>query len=191
MRWGLFLALFAGLWPLGAAAQDLARVPFSMPLAQTGIVVIDMERLFAESDYGEQVSAEVQRRSAALQAENDRLAGELEQEVAALTLRRQELEPEAFRAEAAAFDLRVQKIRAEQDAKEAAVSDFVSTSQERFLASVSPLLTDLMRARGASVIMEQRQVFLADPALDITGAAIAAVDAELASGTLKIPELAP
>lgn len=191
MRWGLFLALFAGLWPLAAAAQDLVRVPFSMPLAQTGIVVIDMERLFAESDYGGQVSAAVQARSAALQVENDRLAAELEQEVATLTLRRQELEPEAFRAEAAAFDLRVQKIRAEQDAKEAAVSDFVSTSQERFLASVSPLLTDLMRARGASLIMEQRQVFLADPALDITGAAIAAVDAELASGTLKIPELTP
>lgn len=188
LRRALLLALLAS-GPL--AAQDLSRLPLSPSRSPVGILVVDMERLFAQSAYWAEVNALVEARSTALNTENDRLQTELEAEVEALTVQRQELAPEAFRAAAAAFDEKVQAIRAAQDAKQAAIEAMVSTSQERFVASVNPVLERLMRTRGALLVLDQQLVRISDPMLDITDAAIAAVDRELAEGGLKIPDFAP
>ncbi|SDE10272.1 OmpH family outer membrane protein [Limimaricola pyoseonensis] len=183
---GLCLALSAG----PAMAQ---RVADARPVADTqaapapapavsAVLVIDTERLFAETRFGQRIARELQQDSEALAEENRALEAELTAEEQSLTERRADMTPEAFRAEAEAFDAKVQQIRRERDARERALQQEIAQSRERFLAAAGPTLGEVMIARGASVMLDRRAVFLSTGAVDATDAAIAALDAAVGDG---------
>ncbi|GAD56554.1 OmpH family outer membrane protein [Limimaricola cinnabarinus] len=161
------------------------------PAAQGGVVVLDTDRLFAESLFGQALATDLQAETEALIEENRRIEAELTAEEQSLTRRRPGMEPAAFREEAEAFDARVQEIRRERDAKERALQLEAAAGRERFLAAIGPTLGQVMMARGAAVILDRRAVFLSTGAVDVTDAAIAAVDAEIGNGSdLPVPEAA-
>lgn len=151
-------------------------------LVRSPILTINPDRLFSESLYGQRVSDEVQQASENLAAENRRIEAELTAKERSLTERRPEMDPEAFRAEAEAFDTRVQRIRNEQDAKENDLQDIVQRGQAAFRDAVRPILGQLMLERGAAVLVDRRSVVLGVGAIDITDEAITRVDAELGDG---------
>ncbi|MCP1169640.1 OmpH family outer membrane protein [Limimaricola litoreus] len=153
-----------------------------------GIVVLDTERLFAESLFGLRLAEMLQAETEALIEENRRIEAELTAEEQALTRRRPGMDPVAFREEAEAFDAKVQQIRRERDAKERALQQEASAGRERFLAAIGPTLGEVMMARGAAVILDRRAVFLSTGAVDVTEAAIAAIDAEIGDGSDLAPE---
>ncbi|MEM9973845.1 MAG: OmpH family outer membrane protein [Pseudomonadota bacterium] len=166
---GLSAALLWG----AAGAQD----------AESPVLVLDPERLFEQSVWGQQALARIEAESAALVAENRRIEAELIAEERALTEQRLTLSVEEFRALADTFDEKVQRLRAEQDAKTREVQSLREEEQERFFALIAPILSDLVRSRGATVVLDRRSVFLAASAADITEEAIAAVDAQLGQTT--------
>jgi Skp family chaperone for outer membrane proteins len=133
------------------------------------------------------VTAEVKRDAAALEAENQQIEDQLTAEERSLTERRPTMEVEDFRVEAEAFDARVQAIRAEQDAKERALQQAVTEGRSKFLEAARPILAQIMIESGAAVVLDLRSVFLGVGAVDITDAAIKAVDAALGDGT-AIPD---
>lgn len=163
----LRLVLLAGaLWSAPFAwAQDIQ-------LPQSPILTVDSEALFSQSTFGRQVAQELAAEESVLLAENRRIQAELTEEERVLTEKRSEMEPDAFRAVAEAFDARVVQIRKEQDAKAADLELRRQREQEAFIRVASPILTSLMRQAGASVILERREVLLGDPAMDITAVAI-------------------
>ncbi len=168
---GLAAALLCG----GAVAQE----------ATTPVLVLDPERLFEQSAWGQAALSRIEAESAALVAENRRIEAELIAEERALTEQRATMEVEDFRALADTFDEKVQRLRAEQDAKTRGVQSLREEEQERFFGLIAPILSDLVRSRGATVVLDRRSVFLAVTAADITEEAIAAVDAQLGQGTLE------
>lgn len=178
----VFALVLAAMGPGCAAAQDTAQAPRRI---QSPVLTIDVERLFAETLFGQRVNEDLRRRGAALQAENERLTAELTARERSLTERRPTMDPEAFRAEADAFDADVQRIRAEQDAKEAALQAAFDEERQRFLAAVTPVLVRLMIERGAVVVIERRDVFLSVGLVDITDDAVAAIDAEMGDGRVS------
>jgi len=123
-----------------------------------------------------------------LRDENRRIEAALTAEEQSLTERRPTMTPEAFRAEADAFDERVQGIRTAQDAKERALQNGVTDGRDQFLAVAAPVLGQMMRDAGAAVILDRRTVFLALSAVDITDEAIAAIDAAIGDGGDLAPE---
>ncbi len=170
------LALAAGA---PVAAQ---QAPLGMGQAQSAVLTIDSERLFNESLFGQRIADEFRVATEALAAENRSIEAELTAEEQALTDRRADMDPDMFRAEADAFDGRVQVIRSEQDTKERALQDRLTEGRDTFLSAAAPVLGDLMQGAGASVILDRRSVFLALGAVDITDAAIAAIDAAIGDG---------
>ncbi|MBP1804254.1 OmpH family outer membrane protein [Rubellimicrobium aerolatum] len=182
----LIAAALLTLAPLGAGAQE----GFALGQVQSPVLTIVAERLLAETRYGRRLAADLRLRSEALAAENERLAAQLTAEERALTERRPAMEIEAFRAEAEAFDARVQSIRAAQDAKEAELQDAATRSRSVFLDTVKPVLDRLMIDSGAAVILERRDVFLSVGLVDVTDAAITAIDEQIGDGTGR-PEAAP
>jgi Skp family chaperone for outer membrane proteins len=175
-----FLLLWLALALPAAAqvwAQDLAPGQLRSP-----VLTIDTDRLWADTAYGRRLQADLLGRTEALRAENARIAAELTAEERSLTERRPSMDPEAFRAEADAFDARVQRIRAEQDAKERELEQAVAAARQAFLGAVAPTLGRLMAESGAAVILDRRQVFLSANVVDITDEAIAAIDRDLGSG---------
>ena len=115
----------------------------------------------------------------ALSAENDRIVEALTEEERSLTERRPRMTPEAFRAEAEAFDTKVQEIRRARDAKEVALQNARGTAREQFFEQTRGLIGGLMVERGGAVILDRRTVFLALSAIDITQDSITLIDATL------------
>lgn len=153
------------------------------------VLTIEADRLFAETLFGERIRAQVGAAADALAVENRGIEAMLQEEVDSLTERRPTMEVAAFRAEAEAFDARVQAIRAAQDAKERALNLALGEGREAFLEAATPVLGQLMIDSGAVVILDRRSVFLGVGLIDVTDAAVAAIDAALGEGDWTAPDL--
>jgi len=167
-------AVLLALVPLPAAAQGPA------PLA---VATLDQEALFLQSAFGRRVTRELERDRDALTAENRAIEADLIDEERALIDRRAELPPAEFAPLAEAFDTKVERIRREQDRKGRALQVQFEQARQRFLSEIGPVLTDLLRARGAQVLLDRAAVLIAVEGVDITAAAIAAIDARLGDGS--------
>ena len=69
------------------------------------ILIVDSDRLYFETQYGLRLARDLAAQQAEVQLENDKIVETLTEEERSLTLRRPDMTPEAFRAEADAFDL--------------------------------------------------------------------------------------
>lgn len=172
------LLLIAGGVSFGtrpAKAQDFGRVV-------SPIVTLDRDRLFAGTLYGQRVNRELESASTAMAAETRAIEAALEAEELALTEQRKTLEPEAFRELASAFDDKVQALRAEREAAEADLLGQIEAAQTAFFNRIGPVLGQLVRERGAVLIVDRRAVLLSATDVDITSDAIARIDAVLGEG---------
>ncbi|MEI4470286.1 OmpH family outer membrane protein [Frigidibacter sp. MR17.24] len=189
------LVAAAALWPLrppGAAAQsvDFGSGAFSLgaavdgpaPAAPAPLLILDEERLFTQSRWGRRVQAEFDADAADLQAENRRLESDLATEERSLADRRPTMPADSFRAAADSFDERVVGIRQAQEAKARALTSRRDAERRAFFSAAVPALRDLLRQRGAAAIVDARVVLLSLNSLDVTDAAVQAVDARLGDG---------
>ncbi len=151
-------------------------------MAQSAILTIETDRMFSDSAFGRRTANEIEADSAVLAAENRRIEADLMAEEKELTARRAEIEPEAFRTLADAFDKKVQSIRKTQDAKARALNQRADKARVEFLNTARPVLEALMRESGAGVILERSSVFLSSNATDITDRAIRRIDAAIGDG---------
>jgi Skp family chaperone for outer membrane proteins len=162
-----------------AAAQETGS---SDPEAVSGILILNQERLFARSLFGQRIQRELEDASARLAAENRRIEARLTEEELDLTELRGTIEAEEFRALADAFDSRVEVIRAEQEAKARNLTGQADAAQSLFFESVAPILLEIVRDRNAAVLVDSRSVLLSADRVDVTEAAIAAIDETLGEG---------
>lgn len=188
------VALLPAARLLALTISVLVAVSGNAPAQQLGLVkspilTIESDRLFAESDFGRRVARELETASGILATENRRIEAELTTEEQELTDRRPQMEPEAFRALADAFDEKVQQIRRTQDAKARKLNSQGESDRVTFLQGVRPVLESLMREAGAAVILERSSVFLSANATDVTDLAISRVNEVLGDGTR--PDIEP
>ena len=175
-------AVFAAAGPASVAfAQDKA--------AQSAVLTVDPERLFAESRFGKAAVARLEASQQALLAENKKLEIALEAEEKDLTERRPSLPAPDFRKLADAFDQKAEEIRAARLAKSRSLTTLRDEDRQKFLGAIVPILGDLMGEMGALVVLDKKSVFLSFERVDITDLAIARIDAAL--GDDLQPKLAP
>ena len=170
-------ALVLALYGAGVRAQDISAQP---PQAPAQLLLIDQDRLFSGSVFGQAVGGVIDRVGRDLSAQNREIEDVLTQEEQRLTELRSSLSIEDFRLRAAEFDARVVEIRSEQDAKNRALGAYAEAARQRFLEIMGPILIDLVQRSGAEVLMDRRAVIFARDDIDITDEAIAAIDAALA-----------
>jgi hypothetical protein len=103
-------------------------------------------------------SGSSRKASARLAAENRRIEAALTDEELELTQLRETTEADAFREMADAFDTRVEAIRAAQEAKARNLTEQADSAQAQFFERVAPILLDIVRDRGAAVLMDSRAV---------------------------------
>ena len=158
-------------------------LPVSAQQTSPPVLIVDSERLFVETLYGQRLSSELATQAAALQAENDRIVESLTLEERSLTVRRPEMDPQEFRAEAEAFDRKVQDVRRVRDAKNVELQVANAEARSRIEQRVQGIVANIMIERGAVLVLEQRNVVLSVRAANITDDAIVRIDAELGNGT--------
>ena len=147
------------------------------------VLIIDSDELYNDTLYGRRLAAELSALQAEFQAENDRIAETLREEELSLTERRPQMTREAFQAEADAFDAKVQEVRRARDAKNVELQAAERTARLTFQNRVQGIVADVMIERGASLVMEQRNVVLSVRAANITDDVIVRIDAQLGDGT--------
>lgn len=146
------------------------------------VLIIDSDRLYAETLYGRRLEAELAAEISEVQEENDRIAETLREEELSLTERRPDMEPEAFREEARAFDDKVQEVRRSRDAKAAELQAKRAAARSRFEEQVQGIVANVMLERSAVMVMEQRNVVLSVRSVNITDDVIVRIDAQLGDG---------
>lgn len=147
--------------------------------AQTSILTIDSERVFAMSDYASQLRAPLNISRSELAQENQRLILELEEEEQKLTELRNQVSREEFQKMAEAFDQKVKSIRAEQDRKEATLERGAVEVRTEFFNSIRPIISQIMAERQAEILMERSAVIWTIPEANITNSVIERIDAQM------------
>ena len=172
-------------WPAWGPASGLAMAQPGLSLGRAEptappsgrLLVIDRDRVLSDSERGRAMLAELEEATAALEAENHEIEARLRAEERDLTERRPGMEPEAFRAEAEAFDERVRAIREERLARGRELLAREEALQRRFWDEAVPVLAAILQERGAVVVLDRESVFLSADSADITAEAIARIDA--------------
>ena len=160
--------------------------------AQSAVLTVDPERLFAESRFGKAAIAKLEAAQQDLLAENKKLEIALEAEEKDLTGQRPTLPPDQFRKLADAFDKKAEEIRAARLAKSRSLTTLRDEDRQNFLSAVVPILGDLMGEMGALVILDKKTVFLSFERVDVTTRALARIDAALDDNLNPIaPQTAP
>ncbi|WP_181420730.1 OmpH family outer membrane protein [Rhodobacter viridis] len=184
--------ILPGLLRLGLCAGVLAvclagaPVRADQPVAPTAppvpVLSLDFERLFDDTLWGKRIAADMARDSAALNAENTRIADDLIAEEKSLTDRRAKLTPAAFRTEADAFDERATGIRAAQKAKAQSLTQTYEAARQAFFAASGPLMDEVLTRRHAVMVLDRRAIIRGLEAADITEELARLMDARLGAG---------
>lgn len=166
VRRSFLAALLLGCLPVLAGAQE-----------RPSVLVIELERVFADSQAGQQMTESLRQQHDVFRASVARIQDELVAEEQSLTNQRASMSPKDFRILADSFDSKVRRIRLESDAKEAAFVTAGENARRQFNASVMPILEELRIERGAAMVVERRSIYVMDPSVDITQEVIARLDA--------------
>ncbi|MCU0827834.1 MAG: OmpH family outer membrane protein [Tabrizicola sp.] len=161
------------------AGAVLSQEPVPTPDLPQGavVLVLDQDRLFAESQFGRASLERQQEAAEALEAENSRIEAELAAEEQDLTDKRPQLAAEEFSALARAFDEKVEQIRTDQDAKVRALVDARDADRRTFLSTLlPPVMAEILDTTGAVAILNKADVLVSARAIDVTDEAIARVD---------------
>lgn len=146
------------------------------------IGVLDQERLYTMSLFGQRVRAEVQAAFQVLENENNTLLADLSAREQELTALRNTLPAEDFRELADDFDTDVEEIRTSQDGKLREISAYQEQEEQRFFAAASPLISALSREAGLQILLDKRNVILADPESDLTDQLVLRLNQLLGTG---------
>lgn len=171
------------LWCTVATAQPLER-----PGVESPILIIDSDKMFENSEFGQRTYEEFEARGALLSAENRKIEEELIAEEKQLTELRAGMDALEFRRRADAFDQKVQEIRRTQDRKSRELNRGLEERRVIFLNAAIPILEQLMREAGAAVVLERRSVFIGSNAVDITLTAIERLNATLDVDSFAVEE---
>lgn len=191
MRLAAAMAAALGAASLGLAAPSHAQQGFGFSLGEPAgtsrpgaplLRTIDDERLFRETRFGLRVAAEIEQASRALEAENDRLLGELTAREEELTNLRASLTLEEFRAAASAFDQQAEEIRRSQAEKRQRLVQFEDSERRRFFGLALPILQEVLDRLGGQIVIDARAVIIGTPEIDMTDESIAALDEAIDDG---------
>lgn len=162
-----------------ATAQE-AIDPFSSQImgeiAQP-ILVLNQERLLVNSEIGKALLAKENQMKESHRDEGLRLDAQLENEERRLTKMRDELVASEFEKLAIQFDSKVVAVRRDHQEKSEALAVELDKLRQSFFGDIVPIVAQIMKERGASLVFEQRNVLFTGPDVDITQDVIDRLDA--------------
>lgn len=173
------------------STPDPAAVPVKPPVRPLtlaapalagGLLTLDPVALYEGSVWFRRVQDTLGRESAALSAENDRLAVDLAQQERELTDHRTEMTPEDFRAKATAFDARVVEVRRTQEDKAMRLNALAEAERKAFFRTAMPVFAKVMADHAAVAILDRQSVFISAEAIDVTEELRRRIDDEVGEG---------
>lgn len=171
--------------PTAAFAQAAA--------AQTSIIVVDMDRVGADSAAGKSGQTQLKAKVDSLQARGKSLADQLRSEEEALLKARQAntMAPEAFQAKVKDLQTKQNNARTELGNRENELQRSQAAVRQQIFNAVGPIIQAVMRERGASIVLTRDAALAVAPTLDVTAEVIRRLDAALPRVNATAPAAAP
>lgn len=144
--------------------------------AQNSVLTFDPDALYANSSWGALALERFEAESVELAAENERLEKQFTEEEQSLTELRNSLDAAEFRARADQFDASAQAVRRERAEALRQLNLRIEEDRQQFFATAIPVMTQILRERGATMILDSRVVFLAAESVNITDEVIERLD---------------
>jgi Skp family chaperone for outer membrane proteins len=194
----LSIAVLATLGAPAALAQQAQPATAAQPAGQAKvpaavIVVVDMERVFVQSAAGKQAQGEIQTRMTALQTRATTLQGQLKTEADAIQAGQanQSLAGPALEARVKAFGERQQAAQREVGQAESEIQRSRQFVLKQISDGVNPIVTAVMREKGANLAMPVGATLQHAASLDVTADVIARLDKALPRVSTTPPAQAP
>ncbi len=170
----VFLLTIAAAIGGGATAQDAPS---------SSVLTVDLDRIVRESDYGQRVNGMFQADSLDLQAQAKQIENELIAEEQALVQKRATVSAEEFKVLSQTFDEKVVGVRQDQANKQSDLQQRQRDAERALLETIAPILYEIVRDRGASVLIDRRNIILDLSSVDITDDAIVKLNEQIGDGT--------
>ena len=171
------------IFVVAVACFICASPTFAQSTSNTQVLVVDLDRVFTETIYGQRLQADFRESERALGNDFNRIAGELIAEEKQLRDLRAETPPDEFREMAEAFDTKSTKLRLEQSERRNKLTQDLQVARENLLRQLGPIFSQLMQERGASILIQKDdQRMIVFPQADITQSAITLIDQRLGDG---------
>ena len=172
---------------LGFALSFAVLAPPAPPLAQDGgdrILVVSRARILSETAPALALrEAEVALRADLRDWLNARKQS-LDAEERTLPELRGDLPRTEFDQRSSEFDQRVRDTRRESQRIEATIQSAFRDARKELITALYPILIEVLRTRGGQVILDQDQILMAVPDIDVTDQVIALYNARVAAPTL-------
>jgi Skp family chaperone for outer membrane proteins len=175
-------ALAATMLGTAAALPGVAlaqTAPAAAP--QTSIIVVDMDRVGAESAAGKSGASQLKSQADSVQARAKTLADQLRGEEETLVKARQAntMAPEAFQAKVKDLQTKQNNARTELGGREQQFARSQAYVRQQIFNAVGPIIQTLMRERGATIVLARDAALAVSPTLDVTAEVIRRLDAAL------------
>lgn len=160
---------------------------------QSAIIIVDMDRVGAESAAGKSGASQLKTKADSVQARAKALADQLRGEEETLVKARQanSMAPEAFQAKVKDLQTKQNNARTELGNREQEFTRSQTYVRQQIFNAVGPIIQTVMRERGAQVVLARDAALAVNPALDVTAEVIRRLDAALPRVNVNPPAQAP
>ena len=149
--------------------------------AVAGVCLLSREAIFANAKVGVAATARLKQLTDQAQAELDTERKPLEVEIQALQTEAAKLTPEQRRVREAALAPRLTAIQARTQQRTREIEAPRGKAMARIAETLQPLIAEAYKARNCGLLIDRTTVLGGNMANDLTPAAVAALDAKLAT----------
>jgi Skp family chaperone for outer membrane proteins len=153
--------------------------------AVAGVCLLSREAIFANAKVGVAATARLKQLTDQAQAELDTERKPLEAEIQVLQAEAAKLTPEQRRVREAALAPRLTAIQARTQQRTREIEATRGKAMARIAETLQPLIAEVYKARNCGLLIDRTTVLGGNMANDLTPAAVAALDAKLATITFE------
>jgi len=173
----------------GDGAQTTEAVTPGGPVPEARMLVIDMSAVMARSKVGQDIGQQMNTYAAQIRAELDPRGKALQNDGQALQRQLAGLSADERQKRVAAFEARQNAFRQEAQAKEGQIRAAFNQARAAISQQLEPVIKQLTDQHKANMVVDRQAVpLVVDPALDITAAAVSALDARMSSYKITLPQ---
>lgn len=176
--------------PIRAALLGVALLGLSAPAVQaqsaSGILVVDINRVFAESSAGQDANRQLKAQGDSLQARVNQLQTQFKTEEDTLRKQKDSIAPEAFQQKVNEFVGRRGKAEEEVNQKQQSIQRAAAGVRQTIETNLSPIFQQLLTERSAQIVIAKEIVLANAAPLDVTSVVIQRLNTKLPKVNVQV-----
>ena len=173
--------------PTGVMAQARAAAPAAAPISQgpaiPGLCMLSVNQAISASQVGGYVRTRLDQIVAQVKSELAPEDAAVSTEAKALEAQRPTLDAATYQSRGNALGTRINALRQKADLRQREVKATEDKALNRIAQELEPIASSLYQQHHCSALLDKGSVMMGNPDMDLTGAAVTALNAKLTTFT--------